>query len=141
MFRYLVIFVALVCCIPSIGNTYHQKRPDVVLEFGDGYDNWSGPGFYYSIWFSNQYQYYSWCQRQGIRVNPGGYGTSYGPGYYEVGPRYGRGYYYSRGGWRHDRDRHHRRDHHEDHHGRGHGGGGHRGGGGGHHGHGGRGHR
>lgn len=104
MYKSLILFSTLFLFLVIDGNSYYQKRPDVVIEFDEGYTQmpWNGPGLYYSIWFSDEYQYNRWCRRHYRR----GY---YGPRYYESGP-WGtkRGYYYGRDGWNHERNRDYR---------------------------------
>ena|SRR3990167_6284452 len=37
-------------------------EPDSFIEEEETYQDWSGPGWYYGIWFDDKYQYYDWIE-------------------------------------------------------------------------------
>jgi hypothetical protein len=97
------------CIAPVL--LYPHGRTEFDVQIGGapaGCAPWVGPGIYYGVWFTNPYDYYSWCQARYYGPNvqiwygPGWYGGTWFDTEYEwEGWRRDRGYYRKDGYYHH----------------------------------------
>ena len=88
-------YALLLSLIVSFQPLCAMVRAGVEVDNDDGYyyddNDWDGPGFYYGIWFGNDYDYYNW--RRGGYYYRDGYYHGRGRGYYDHGHGHGGGHH------------------------------------------------